>query len=329
MQSMKYVWAVTSLLALAGCDGNPFTGDPVEPVDPPPPANNQPVVVPASLSNSITKVVYTPGATPAESTLKIQIQGLDTTPLLATWAYTPSLNVPGYTAFSIQQSSIDRMFVALAATSPDGSVSAQVAGDGGLNNTSFSGANYTRTGAFTPPTTTTGNVHYAGSYAGLLNGGGSGSGLIPPPSGLDPTQTPGQPARVTGDVALTANFADNQVEGQIFNRVVVDSGFGLESIILVPTSISANGTFGDGTTAALVERPDQAPDVANVVVGAYAGAFGGTDASSVAGAITLDKVYDTIGTGNEIKGALERGIFVLTACAPGATTPPGCLGSTP
>jgi hypothetical protein len=327
MRPTQHVFAVLSLLALAACDGNPFPpGTPGGGTDNPPPDNDQAVTVPANLQGDIQKVVYTPATGTKPASLQIQITGLDTTPLLATWDRNASLDVPGYTAFSIQQSSVDRMFIGLAAVSADNSVSAQVAGDGGLNNTSFSGSNYTRTGAYTPPTATgtTGSVHYAGSYAGLMNGGGSGTALIPPPAGLDPTQIPGQAARVTGDVALTANFADNQVEGQIFNRVVVDSGFGLESVILVPTSISTNGTF-----EGVAQRPDNAPDVVNVPVGTYGGVFGGSDANSVAGGVSLRHVYDTVDAGSEIDGALERGVFVLSTCAPGATTPPGCVGTSP
>lgn len=327
MQSIKYVWAVSALLGLAGCDGNPFTGDPSDGTDTDPPANNQAVVVPADLLGNIQRVAYTPakGATPAS--LTIAITGLDTTPVQATWVRTPALDTPGYDAFAVQEDALDRMFVGLAATSADGSVSGTVAGSSHLN-TFVSGTTYSRTGAFTPPQATgggpaTGQVSYAGNYAGILNAGDpSGSGLITPPGTTPPELVVGQPMRVTGTAFLNANFADNTVEGAIYDRVVVDTGFGLQSVILIQTGITANGTF-----AGSVQSPNTASSFAQGV-GTYGGVFGGTDAAGVAGAISLTRVNDA--TGDELKNITERGIFVLNQCGlAGVPAAPGCAGTAP
>ena len=81
---MKHLCAILSLVGLAACGGNPFVdggggggGVPPDPTD---------VVVPAALKFDVQSVKYTPGATRATDTLEIQITGLDTTPLVATWA---------------------------------------------------------------------------------------------------------------------------------------------------------------------------------------------------------------------------------------------------
>lgn len=324
------------MLALAACGGNPFVTapvDPVEPVDPvdPDPTTDPtaPVVVPGVLKDAIQSVSFTPGATPSDSTLQIAITGLDTTPVVATWARRPSMDINGYTAFAVQEDSLDRLFVGLAATSADGSVSAVVAGDGGQFNKVYNGSDYSRTGAYTPPDATgsgpaTGQVSYTGNYVGLLNGGGDGSELLPVPGGTDPDLLPSQAARVTGKGFINANFADNTVNGAIYDRVIVDTGFGLESIVLVPTAILANGTFV-GTD--MVESPKTATGGGDAI-GSYGGVFGGTDAAGVAGAVTLTRVNDALG--EEIEDALEQGVFVMNQCGlPTSPVDPLCAGVAP
>ena len=331
---MKKLCAILSLVGLAACGGNPFV-DPDEgggDGGPDPVA----IVVPANLKNNIQSVKYTPGATRATDRLEIQITGLDTTPLVATWARRPSLDTAGYTAFAVQEDALDRLFIGLARSSADNgaagssatnSVSAVLAGDGGQFNKVFSGTVYAREGAFDAPTATgsgpgTGQVSYAGRYVGLGNGGGSGAELLPLPPGTDPATVPGQAGRVRGDVFINANFADSTVGGVIFNRVQVDTGFGLESVVLVPTSILANGTFGGTTERSLNASGADSPN------GIFGGVFGGTDASAVAGAISLNQVFD--GDNNVIEDALERGIFVLNQCGlAGVAVDPGCAGTAP
>lgn len=328
---MKFQIAILSLMALASCGGNPLnnggptggggtggggggTG-----------GSDATVVVPAGLKNNIQSVTFVPGATPADSRIRIAIDGLDTTPVEATWTRRPALDVPGYTAFAVQEDPLDRLFVGLAAQSDDGSVRGVLAGDGGQFNRVFAGTTYDRTGTFDAPDASgpgpgNGQVSYAGTYVGLLNGGGSGTALLPVPPGTDPATRPTEPARVTGDAFVNANFADDQVNGAIFNRVIVGTGaFGLGSVILLPTAITANGTF---------EGETELDNVINSPTGQYGGVFGGTDSAGLAGAISLDQVHDS--AGGLLDDILERGIFVLNQCGlAGGTNAPGCAGTAP
>lgn len=325
---MKKSAAFLSLLALVGCGGNPLITDPGTG------SSGAPVLVsPGDLSGEITNIVYDPSS----SELQIEITGLDTSPVAATWSRRSGLDIPGYRAFAVQEDSLDRLFVALAAQSADGSVTGVAARDGGQFNTTFSGYALQRVGVFTPPDASgpgpgTGQVSYAGSYAGLLNGGGNGLALDTPPIGTPPALRPGQPARITGDALINANFADNTVNGAITNRRIVDTGFGLESIILVPTTIIAgtpdeevNGTFEGGIQRSIAESGS------NSSIGSYSGLFGGPDASSVAGGIELGpagNVYAADGT--SIENSLEVGVFVLNRCGPGGPSDaPGCNGTAP
>jgi hypothetical protein len=293
------ILAMCALAFLVACDGNPVT----------PPAGgggggggggDDTLTVPVDIAGAVRRAVYDADA----ETLRIQLVGIDTTPVVATYARRASLDVPGYQAFVAQEDSLDRMFIALAAESRDGSVRAVTSADGGQFNRYFGGGYYEREGAFDRPPVgagpAAGQVSYAGSYAGVLNGGGSGDDLLPPPPGTDPAILPNQPARVRGDVFLNANFSDNLVNGAVFNRIVVDSGFELRDVILLPTSITEDGTFeGDA------EGPS--PDVEDVS-GQYAGVFGGRNAASVAGLVYLDD-FDP-----DLDNEEERGVFVLRQC---------------
>lgn len=322
---MKRFLAILSLTAMAGCGGNPFVTDPGTG------SSGAPVLVaPNGLPGDVTNFTFDPTG----NSLQIEITGLDSSPVSATWSRRSSLDVPGYRAFAVQEDSLDRLFVALAAQSADGAVTGVAARDGGQFNSSFSGYALQRVGVFTPPDASapgpgTGQVSYAGTYAGLLNGGGSGTALAAPPPGTPTALRPGQPARVSGDAFINANFADNTVNGAITNRRIVDSGFGLESIILVPTAIltgdpdeAVNGTFSGGVQRPFVENES------NQSVGSYSGIFGGPDASSVAGGIDLSSVNSADGT--SIGNSQEIGVFVLNQCGPGgAPDAPGCSGTSP
>jgi hypothetical protein len=292
---------------LVACSGNPLgnTTDTDTGTD----TDTTAVVVPDTLKNNVTTIIYTPAADPANATLQVAISGLDTTPVLATWERNSDLDQDGFLAFSVQEDALDRFFVGLAGESNDGSVRATIAADGGQFNKFFSGTIYERTGEFTAPDATgdgpaTGQVSYVGFYAGQLNGGGDGAELLAPPASADPSILPTEAGRVTGSAFINANFADNLVNGSIFNRVVVNAGgFALGDVVLVATDITSNGTF-TGTTELI--------NVVDVITGEYGGVFGGTDAGGVAGAISLTDVHD--GTGELLDDVLERGVFVLNQC---------------
>jgi hypothetical protein len=322
------------VMTVAGCSGNSLnnidttpgtgTGGGTTP--------STAIVVPTALAHNLTSARVVEGIGGAPDTLLIKISALSTTPVEATWARNTALEAsnPGYRAFYVQEDALDQFFVALAASSTDESVQAIVAGNGGQFNEVNAGSYYSRTGDYTPPDATvsgpgTGQVSYKGKYAGLLNGGGGRTQafVIDPLRNTAPSEIPYQPAQVTGDVFLNANFADKKVVGVVKNRTseILGTSTNLENVVLTQSAIATNGTF-DG----VAQRPSDI-DPSKATVGTFGGVFGGTKASSVAGAVQLDKVYDS--TNTELSGALEHGVFVLDQCGLTATAGGDCLGTAP
>lgn len=292
------ILAISAIAFLAACDGNPIPQQ--DGGNSGGGGGEETLTVPVDIASAVQAAAYDA----EKETLQLALVGLDSTPRLVTYDRRKSLDVAGYQAFAVQEDSLDRMFIALAAESRDGSVRAVTSADGGQFNRYFGGGYYERDGAFDRPAIgagpAAGQVSYAGTYAGVLNGGGSGDELLRPPPGTDPALLPRQPGRVTGDVFINANFSDNLVNGAVFNRVVVDSDFELRDVILLPTDITGDGTFlGDAEGAA----PDDTD-----VSGQYAGVFGGRNSASVAGLVYLDD-FDP-----DLENEEERGVFVLRQC---------------
>jgi hypothetical protein len=287
--------ALLAVVLLAACSGNPIdnggTGG----------GGETDLPIPVSLARNVTAAAYDAD----KETLQLQLSGLDTTPITATYTRIPKLDVPGYQAFKVQEDALDRMFIALAAESQDGSVRAVTAADGGQFNRYFGGGYYERDGGFDRPTIGTGpaagQVSYAGDYAGVTNVGAPGNpDVIPVPPGTNPSVIPDQPARTSGDIFLNVNFAENLVNGSIFNRVIVDGGFRLANVVLLPTDIATDGTFL-GTAEGQIPEEDE-------VAGTFGGIFGGTDSAAVAGVVSLTKFED------DFEDEEEHGVFVLTQC---------------
>jgi hypothetical protein len=290
--------ALWALILLAGCGGNPIDNDGTGGGGG---GGGTDVPIPESLSRNVTGAAYDADA----ETLELQISGLDTTPIVATYERIPKLDLPGYQAFKVQEDALDRMFIALAAESQDGSVRAVTAADGGQFNRYFGGGYYERDGSFDRPTIGTGpqagQVSYAGDYAGVTNVGAPGNpDVIPVPGGTDPSLIPEQPSRVSGDIFLNVNFADNLVNGSIYNRVLVDGKFQLADVVLLPTDITEDGTF-EGTAEGPIPDEDE-------VAGTFGGVFGGTDSASVAGVVSLTEFE------SDAEEEQEHGVFVLTQC---------------
>lgn len=260
--------------------------------------------IPEELARNLQRINYNADT----DTLIVEISSLDSGDGEATYDRNPALDVPGYSAFTLQDDPLDRMFIALVAASTDGSVQAGVVGDGGQFNRYFSGGFYERTGPYSQPTT--GQVSYAGAYAGITNLPAAGDNLLDPPPGTDPSLLPREPRITVGTAFLNVSFGDNSVNGAIFDRSFVDDGSTLPDVALIETELDSNGEFLG--TVEFSGRPDEGE------IGSFGGILGGEGATSVAGVIYLDSIYvsdDPRNSGFEN----EVGVFVLPQCGtPGA-----------
>lgn len=302
------------LAFLAACgdadEANPVSGGPISVSDIGIDGDDETVEgIPNEISNNFDGVAFDPAA----ETLVISVGGLDAGSETSTYTRNASLDVPGYLAFVKQDDPLDRFFLALADRSPDGTSQSFSVTDGGQFNRFFGGTLYSRIGAYTQPTT--GLVSYAGEYAGSTNVGERATAqLLAVPTGLSETVTPKQPLRVVGDIFLNVDFSENKINGEIYNRQMIDStgavavqtGTGITftgetvmpNISLIEADIEADGTFSG--TAEIAITQDNA--------GEYAGTFGGQGATSVAGGVHLDRF-----TGN-LDSEEEYGSFALGRC---------------
>lgn len=286
---MRQYWlAVAAATLVSACSGgNPFLED-GEGVDPP-------VGIPADLVGELDSFTYNPAA----QTLVVRGIPLENSPYEVAYDRAPLLDVPGYEAYSTQESSLGRHSTAYV-QQRDGAT-ATIVVTGGQFGYYFSGTQYARSGAYDPPTAAqnNGSITYAGTYVGLLNAPGDDGDLLGVATGTDIDIRSSQAAEVTGDVVINADFIDGRVNGLVYNRRIVDSaGTDLsgQNLELAPTEILADGTFVGDTTQ---EQNDR---------GTYGGIFAGTDASAVAGTLYAE---DHITQINDIE---EHGLFVLSQC---------------
>ena len=244
--------------------------------------------IPEALSKNLNAAVYNP----RNQTLTVELQSLDASPFTATYTRNAALDVNGYEAYEVSETSRQRHFVALFKTSARGTVSAGVVADGGKNNRYFNGGIYSRVSLYTAPTS--GLASYVGSYAGLISYNGGTTGV--------------PPVRVSGKTEITADFSDSFIEGNVTNRKFEGGALPgrppLEDIALTVTPI-ADGTFAG--TVEFIGAPDQ-------TIGDYGGTFGGNNASDVAGILVFDPI-----SGNS--GVHETGVFVLPRCGTAGDAP--------
>lgn len=131
------------------------------------------ITVPDTLAVNMSSFTYDPD----NDSLQVAIEGLDGTSSgdagLVNYTRNATLDTGVYKAYSLQEDALDRIFVALAATSEDGSVTAVTAGNGGQFSKYFAGGVYSRKGDFTPPVIGDGpgkgQVSYADDYAAVSN----------------------------------------------------------------------------------------------------------------------------------------------------------------
>ncbi|CUH62708.1 hypothetical protein TL5118_00143 [Thalassovita autumnalis] len=224
-------------------------------------------------------------------------------------------SVPGYEVYMLQTTPADRHYTAVFAESNDSHVIAGAVMDGGNNNQFFGGSFYGRQGldVYSPYTETRrGEAQYYGTYAGVTNLDSNGDQLLDQ-SGLPSGSTgPSQSDRITGKIELNVNFKEGLLDGEIFNRTLVDDvqGIGaLPVIALKDGTITAEGTFVGVAEYLTVE---------NAQIGSFGGIFGGSQASSVAGTVYLEEYDGTTGT---ISNEAEYGVFVLTRCGAAGADP--------
>ena len=307
-----------SLLActlLAACSGgsNPFTqtGSSIAPGADAPPGGT--ASVPEAIAGNLKSARFDA----ATGTLVVEGVNLDEVPFTATYTRAPALDQDGYVAFTVQEDPLDRHFTAYAGQSTSGAVRAVAVSSPGPRNRSFMGALFDRDGTYDPPPVgqTTGLVTYAGGYVGVTNlGDVNGSDLLPP-GVTDPELLVPQALIVHGDAFLNADFADNAVEGNIFNRELLNTDLNpisdLPSVALTITEIGADGSFS-GTAEYDLSDPLSGASVPTAI-GTYAGVFGGTDSDSVAGGLQLNE-FDGVSDNLGYEAELETGVFVLDQC---------------
>jgi len=245
--------------------------------------------IPEALAGDLDNVIYDP----VNNTLVVEGQSLDV-PANVVYTRKPGLDVPGYQAYSAQDSSLGRHVTAYV-QERDGTRGAIVV-TGGQNQEYYRGSTFSRSGAYDPPTVEQKVlIEYAGNYVGLRNIPGDGGDLLPVTPGTNQAVLSTQAAEVTGSAFLRADFNDNQVSGTVYNRVSVDSGEALDNLALDGTAIDGSGAFA-GTVSQ-----------GNQTKGDYGGIFGGPNASAVAGTLYAK---DHI-PGNDQE---ETGLFVLSQC---------------
>lgn len=322
---MKYVTIATAISAmalLAGCGGdgsNPFQPGGDTPTDPGTPTDGS--AIPETLAGNVTSIRYD------ATTQRVVVEGvtLDEVPYLPEYERNAALdaNYNGYQVYTAQDDPLDRHSTAVvlqsSGTGVTGRVRAGAVQTGGPRNRYFGGTYWERDGAYDAPdvSKTSGLVSYAGNYIGLTNVGVRDGMLLPVDPGTPEELTPSRAAQVTGDIYLSADFADNQVEGNIYNRVLVPTGQALPSIVLVATGIGDDGTFSGGEVEYDSQQQDPFyvgidPTIGNDI-GDYAGVFAGQDSKSVGGGVRLeqwDGPNDMLGYDQEE----EYGTFVLEQC---------------
>ncbi|MEM6480290.1 MAG: thymidylate synthase [Pseudomonadota bacterium] len=332
MKRIVASFMLPAFLLACGSGSNPFDQGPAAgaPDDAPPTA--PPAGIPTSISNDLTQVTFDP----ATNTLIVDSLTLDNVPLRSVYTRRPGLDRNGYAAFTTQNDALDRHSTSyFGQSNNDQSVRAGVAVTGGPRNRFFGGAFYERDGAYSPPpvTPTTGLVSYAGNYVGLINidfidRGGPRDDLIVPPGTTPLELIPGQAITIEGRAFINADFADNAIEGNIFDRSFVDgpaAGTVLPSLVLISTDIGTDGSFA-GTVE--YDSVSEGPDAVGTPIGDWGGILGGPNASGLAGAISL-REFDGLNNPLGLEGEEEFGIFVLDQCGQPVDDAVGCAGTNP
>jgi len=329
----SYVSVCALALVVGACSGSsPFTVVATGTGTPTTTPTTTPVTtIPAEVQGSLTSFSYIGG-----QSLVVTGISLDEEDVTATYRRRTNLDILApdnsiaYEAYTAQDDPLDEHTTAYVKTISD--VTAALAVTGGQFTYSDGGTLYTRTGAYDPvevsESNDTGLVSYAGSYIGLSNVTGVDTDLTPtagtPPTAILPTQA----SVVNGSIFINVDFADNELKGIIYDRTLTIPGTEptpdpdpalvppvdeiLPNLILVPTSVSSDGSF-NGT----VEIPGR------TIVGAYGGILGGENSNTIAGSLYSDNHFEDQRLGEEE----EYGIFVLGQCGTSASNDPALCAS--
>ena len=308
-----YALVLIAALAAAACSGdgsNPFDSDDDSTAGGGGGANG--TTIPESVAGNVTSIAFNSD----NQTLVVAGVGLDNTDYTAAYTRAPVLDVIdennniAYMGFFTQSDPLDRPAYGYAReTLNSGAVRGAVAVTGGNFNRYFGGTFYERDGFYTPPTVSDNNqglVSYAGDYVGVTNTRDNNGIRLP----VDPSVaelSPSAPAIVEGRIFLNVDFADNRLEGIIYDRDFrgYAGQFALPNIILIATDIDENGQF--------FGEEIEFEGVIDLDIGDYAGIFGGPNAEGMAGGVRLTE-FDGQGDPLGFDGEEEYGVFVLDQC---------------
>jgi len=254
--------------------------------------------IPGSLAVNLDAVVYNAGA----GTLKIKLTGLDSPDLVGTMTREPTLDLvqvngaPAYQAYSIQETSLNRRYLAYFAQG-DYVMAGAVATEYQFASY-FGGTTYDRSSDFIQPSS--GSARYLGRYAGIIN--------------YSPNNYTDRGTLVTGDAFVSVNFAEALLEGAVINRVPIDtvdgtgqvsaafdaSNGGLPDLALKVTDLENGNFFGD----VIIGDQDK---------GDYGGVIGGPNAEEVAIVLVFAPYNDPF--------VEEYGAMVLPECGSAHASP--------
>lgn len=298
---MNFRLSLAALLLLAACGGSPWVATDDDDDDG---TTDSTTAVPAAVKVNLRSMTYNPDN---GGTLKVNLKGLQSSPAQVTFTRDSTRDVGGYRAFTYQETGLQRKYLALVRDNARGNLRVMAVADGGQFNRHFGGTTFARIDAFTRPNvssgTEEGQFSYAGTYAGVFVPGEPANTTLPT------SLQPNQPATVTGSALINANFANDQVNGGVTNRWVLDSSgnrvLRLENIAFPATEINAGGRFvGD------VEFSGE-PDAS---IGTVAGLFGGRGATDIAGTLVINPI-----SGED--NIWEYGVFTLPRCDTAGASP--------
>jgi len=134
-------------------------------------------------------------------------------------------------------------------------------------------------------------------------------GLEEPLRPGDPPAVPFQPETITGEVFFNVDFADNSMNGVVYDRRYSDGTPTGDVLFLDPTDISETGTFEGAVLQETPESLERGEPPSGV--GTYGGVFGGENASGMAGGLTAAA---HLPQPEPSERAIETGVWVIPRC---------------